>query len=442
MIAEGRWCKIFKMSSSESHGESSQDERNDTMIDPSLEVTQATQVIADMLEASEEVQKSTTSQKTSTKKKHQTERPKLKDMRDSSDDENSSMQMQKQMWEMMQSLKKEIGSLKRTREEDVPGGSSTLVKILYKIPRVSLRSSSAYDRTHENQLSSDKSQQLSSANIPATSESVAKKPLRSVIKVVGAQQPHDGSNDDDHDDDDIDIRPASLGDPLQEEMRQQAFCFDDEDTDEEVADGDLSEGDEEVVDIDDLVGLIDVRGEDELPGPALTQTWADKVNLAWKNKVPPPQLKFLFKKYSIASNLDELKVPKLNREMWSLCTKWQKKADINMANSQRALIKAASAALKLNTLTTSLPRATRQISMQTTADIVSMLGTGDLCLTYRNSLLLYSSVWVSWRSSWRVGCNDCGWTAHSGRGALALSRSQWCTCHMNRRACRGGWRRG
>lgn len=131
--------------------------------------------------------------------------------------------------------------------------------------------------------------------------------------------------------------------------------------------------DEEDDDFDDLVNAIDVAGEEEQPGVALVDTWAAKVNLAWRTKMSKPNLTSVQSRYLIPSNLTDLKVPKMNREMWDMINKWQKKSDLTMAYTQKLLIKSVSAVLALNTLCERFERTTRIAAMRTTIDIVSML---------------------------------------------------------------------
>ena len=64
----------------------------------------------------------------------------------------------------------------------------------------------------------------------------------------------------------------------------------------------------------------------------------------------------------------------MNKEIWRLINKWQKKADISLTNSQRCLIKAATATLNLHDSVVTLPRSIRQVALQTAADIISLLG--------------------------------------------------------------------
>ena len=61
---------------------------------------------------------------------------------------------------------------------------------------------------------------------------------------------------------------------------------------------------------------------------------------------------------------EKLKVPQLNTEIWKLCNKWQRKADLNMSAAQRTIIKVVSAVLQLqNSMTVGATRATRQIAL-------------------------------------------------------------------------------
>ena len=122
------------------------------------------------------------------------------------------------------------------------------------------------------------------------------------------------------------------------------------------------------------IDAIDVVGEDEQEGIPLVDTWAVKVNLAWKTKMSKTNMTSVQGRYLIPSNLTDFKVPKMNQELWRMISKWQKKADLQMAYSQKLLIKTVSAVLRLNSLCETLDRGNRIEAMRTTIDIVSMLG--------------------------------------------------------------------
>ena len=155
-------------------------------------------------------------------------------------------------------------------------------------------------------------------------------------------------------------------DPLRKELERSDEEMDLETSDDENDGGDMFEN---------LVGAVDIQGSDEVPGVPLAQIWADKINLAWKTKIGKTAHNFLMQKYRTPSNLDALKVPQMNSEIWKLCNKWQRKADLNMSAAQRTLIKVVSAVVQLqNSTTIGASRATRQIALQTTADVVALLG--------------------------------------------------------------------
>ena len=157
---------------------------------------------------------------------------------------------------------------------------------------------------------------------------------------------------------------------------------------QETSDMELSSEDENDNIFDDMVDSIDIQGEDDLPGEPLPQTWADKVNLAWKTKLAKGVFNVLLQKYKTPSNLTEFKVPKMNSEMWRLIGKWQRKADLSLSGSQRSLMKAATAVLKLHDYFVDMPRSTRQVAMQTVADITSLLGKVNRDITLKRKTMI------------------------------------------------------
>ena len=204
------------------------------------------------------------------------------------------------------------------------------------------------------QLRSAKREQLSTVK-PPTSQ------LRSSANVTRKQRNIPETEPEDT----VSIQDNDVDDPLQAELQQQQHDVEEDSSDEEDDDG-LFEN---------MVGAIDIQGEEEVPGLPLTQIWADKINLAWKTKIGRTAHNSLLQKYKTPSNLDALKVPTMNNEIWKLCNKWQKKADLNMSASQRTLIKVVAAVLELqSSFTSAMNRATRQVAMQTTADVVALLG--------------------------------------------------------------------
>ena len=80
----------------------------------------------------------------------------------------------------------------------------------------------------------------------------------------------------------------------------------------------------------EMVGAIDIHGEEDVPGEALVQSWAEKLNLAWKTKISKTVLTAILQKYRTPSNLTDLNIPKMNREIWNMCDKWQKILLCNM----------------------------------------------------------------------------------------------------------------
>ncbi len=319
------------------------------------------------------------------------------------------------MWDTLRSLQNEIKQLKRMRSNDADGEFSGVTSKKKKLD-VSLSSSNrAYgadtvrdeNPRNDSQLRSAKRSQLRSAQA-ATETSVApKQTLKSVIKIpinsgirdtpsstrtrsVSADPPRD-----DH----IDIRPTTDEDPLALELqnvggtpRDDLFGgYETDNVDEE----DMAHDDDEDVgenDFGDLVDAIQIRGEEELPGPALLATWADKINLAWKTKIAKNVQTVLLAKYPLPENLTELKIPRMNDEMWNMLNKWQRKSDLTMANTQRAITKGVAAVLKLYDYMTELPRSTRQVALQTVTDIVSMLGMVNRELVFKRKVSVRPSL--------------------------------------------------
>lgn len=300
------------------------------------------------------------------------------------------------MWGEIQRLQQELNALKRPRQECNPASTECAPK-KKKVDFVNITVNSnggAYDRPEssrkmsdkqlssakESPLSSAKSKQLSSATSKQLSSvSVSPLKLTSLAKVKlssSQQQSNDVHSHITDEDDDVNIHDEHFdNDPLRAEAEEiQRAITENLEENEEVS-SDEDEGEVEGGDIfADLVGGVSVEGDNDRPGPPLTQIWADKLNLAWKTKMNKSAHVHLLQKYKVASNLDALKVPAVNKEIWKPLNKWQKKADLNMTSCQRSLMCVVSAVLKLHDFITPLARATRQIAMQTSADIVSLLG--------------------------------------------------------------------
>ena len=211
---------------------------------------------------------------------------------------------------------------------------------LLKVKQLSSASNKLSPMKTSQQLSTAKTKQLSPA----------KKPIADEI---------------DSSEEEIELHPTNDNDPLAQEVNDEN-------------DGDESSEDDEQDDdniFDDIVGAINIGGDDELLcGEPLRKSWADKLNTAWKTKMPKTSLTTIQQKYKTPNNLTSFRVPKMNKDIWDLCTKWHKKADLNMSASQRALVKAATAVLKLNDYLSNQERSVRHVGAQTTADIVSLLG--------------------------------------------------------------------
>ena len=96
-------------------------------------------------------------------------------------------------------------------------------------------------------------------------------------------------------------------------------------------------------------------------------------------------------KYTLPENVT-IKPPKMNKDLWKIMGKWQKKSDLIMAYSQRLVAKSVAGVIKMNEMIASLPRATRQLAMQTTVDIVSMLGKVDKDISMKRKTMVRPSL--------------------------------------------------
>ena len=232
------------------------------------------------------------------------------------------------------------------------------------------------------QLSSATKAQLSSANDQQLSPATKKPRISSVIvkPTQGGGSLRDESTDElscsgqesDVEEVEVDLGNQVPNDPLQQEVQQIQNPVESE---ESIMDGDDQSEEEPANLFEEMVDQIDIRADEDIPGPALVKSWAEKLNLAWKTKLPKVAQANLLQKYRTPSNLTDWNIPKMNKEIWRLCDKYQRKQDLNSAQAQRCLIKAATAVLNLHDKFSMMPRAVRQIAMQTTADVVSLLGT-------------------------------------------------------------------
>ena len=281
-------------------------------------------------------------------------------------------------WQVLAEIQTDIKALKRNREPEGEENSKKRLKVTIntadhqcssKDTGVSQLSSvetskqlrSAQTKqlssaSHDTQLSSEKKKQLSSAPIPHANP---------------ANDDNTVAIDADESDEDPLVREQHA---IQQNNLMNNLTLLDQNAANDVSDDSSEEEEDDGNFFEAMVDAIDIRGDEDIPGGALVQTWAEKINLAWTTKVSKTALNNLLKKYRTPSNLTDMKIPKMNKEIWRLIDKWQKKADITLAQSQRCLIKAATAALNLHDNLATLPRATRQVAMQTTADIVSLLG--------------------------------------------------------------------
>ena len=292
------------------------------------------------------------------------------------------------MWKVLAKLTEEVKSLKRPQKTSLSGETSKRAKIAVT------DDGKAYDRPSssrhepmevETQLRSATPKQLSSATVTQL-KTATKEQLSS------AQKNRQLSSAENDIDDTVTIQEEENDDPLRIELQQETLQHEDADEsseEEDVAGDDIFQ---------DMVGAIDIQGEEEAPGTPLLQVWADKINLAWKTKTNKTAVNALMQKYKIPKNLDALKVPAMNKEIWKPLNKWQKKADLNLSSCQRNLIKVVSAVLKLHDNFTSLSRSTRQVAMQTTVDVVSLLGKVNRELASRRKMSARPALFGDYKS--------------------------------------------
>ena len=283
------------------------------------------------------------------------------------------------MWKEIRRLQGELESLKRPRE-DAPSATSSAKRKKTEIDVSG--DTGAFDRPSSSrhteveikpkgsrkQLSSAKSSQLSSASNVTQLRSANLSQLSSAT----------GSTQNENQEDAVQLHEVEDNDdPLRvetDEIQRNADPQEPEEEDEVSSDEDEIDVPDETNIFANLVEGVNIEGDSERPGPAITQVWADKINLAWKTKIGKLTHTALLQKYKTASNLTALAVPQVNKEIWKPLNKWQKKADLNMTSCQRSLIGVVSAVLKLHDNVRTLDRETRQTAMQTAADIVSLLG--------------------------------------------------------------------
>ena len=323
-------------------------------------------------------------------------------------------------WEVLASIQNDIRSLKRERPAAEDVDSQPGANAVRKVPKLGVLnlareaitpadrpSSSKAGQLIVEQLSPAKStkqlspakstKQLSPAKStkqlsPAASRQLSpakKKQLSTARQQVRQKTPERSPRGDDA----VEIEEDSGDDdPLRQEVQQNrvnvistgagASAVDETD------DGESTDDDNNNDDFfEEMVGAIDIRGDEDVPGNPLNQSWAEKINLAWTTKLPKATLSSLLTKYRTPNNLTDLKVPKMNKEIWRLCDKFQRKNDINLAQSQRCLVKAATAVLNLHEHFNTLPRGTRQLAMQTTADVISLFGKVNREVTSKRKMM-------------------------------------------------------
>ena len=269
-----------------------------------------------------------------------------------------------QLWKVINHLQKELTSLKRkTTDHEVSLASPANARSPKRARQLSPAKSKQLSPAKNQQLRSANNQQLSSAT--ATRRQSPEEQQLSPVQDIALEE--ESSDEED-----------SLRRELHEQQSFMATQAGTQQQQQQQESEHESESEQEQADdtqfFEDMVSAIDIRGDEDIPGAALIQSWADKLNLAWKTKVGKETLANMLKKYRTPENLKDFQVPKMNKEIWRLCDKFQRKVDLSLAQSQRCLIKAATATLKLNEHFSVLPNSTRQLAMQTTADIVSLLG--------------------------------------------------------------------
>ena len=304
---------------------------------------------------------------------------------------------------LIEDMQTEINSLKRSRRPESPASESskrTKIDVDNDTGAFDRPSSSGFKKPSSKQLSTGQKPQLSSATISKqlkTANSTRLSPKKSVPKQLSPEKrpERSGENVDTSEetvhqnvnDDAITIQAGENDDPLAQELHANSGAAND------ASDMDVTSAEEDEDNIfEDMVDAIDIRGEDDLPGEPLPQTWAEKVNLAWKTKVAKGVFNVLLQKYKTPSNLTAFKVPKMNSEMWRLIGKWQRKADLSLSGSQRALMKAATAVLKMHDYFADTPRSTRQVAMQTAADVISLLGKVNRDITLKRKTMIRPSL--------------------------------------------------
>ena len=295
------------------------------------------------------------------------------------------------MWSELKRLQNELNALKRPPAQNTGENPSIDIDVGPQVrPQVTqLRSSAS-----QSQLRSANQSQLRSAQTPQLSTSASSRTQTvssaqglststrtqassaTITSAQGLGNPTHATLPPSSQADRLDtftIHATDHHDPLQDEIAVAAHEQQLLDVEEDDGDSDEEHNDDDGM-FEDLVNSVDIAGDEEIPGEPVPQIWADKINQAWKTKLGRTTHNAMLQKYRIPSNL-ELKIPQMNNEIWKLCNKWQKKADLNMAASQRTLTKVVTAVLGLQSVFGSnASQMAKQVVFQTTADIVSLLG--------------------------------------------------------------------
>ena len=283
------------------------------------------------------------------------------------------------MWKELKRLKLQLSTMKdssspmkRPRQNEIPSNSKGESSAKKKKVGIDVESNSgAFDRpgpSGNKQLSSAKTntKQLSSATLHQLSSVKTNTQLSQSAQTSQLRSATATSNTVTHnsqEEDDVSLHESENDeDPLRAEAEEIQRNIDPPNPDNNDDDENLTSDEEGADDEDqgedmfaDLVGGVSIEGDKEQPGPPIMQIWADKINLAWKTKLNKLSHTHMLQKYKIASNLKELKVPSVNKEIWKPLNKWQKKADLNMTSCQRSLIGVVSAVLKLHDYVSILP---------------------------------------------------------------------------------------
>ena len=118
------------------------------------------------------------------------------------------------------------------------------------------------------------------------------------------------------------------------------------------------------------------RDEDK-KGPPINKQLAEMANKRWGKKLEQEKMSSLLTKYDPSENCVDITVTRVNSEIWQSLNSFRKKADLRLANLQRAFQKATFATLpnadKLLRIT-DLSGPTKKELLTSSIDIVALLG--------------------------------------------------------------------